>query len=344
MKVALIGCGKIAPTHLRILKQVVPEAEVYLCDITRRQAEDLGTKWHVQGIYTSLEELLSSKKPDAIHILTPPQTHAALAEKAILADCHVLVEKPVTETTGELAKLAASAKSRKRVFAGNYSTLGMPIVQRARQQINSGDLGRLIAVHCDYSASWPGNTIHYADPVHWSYSLKGGVLRNGADHPASLAVGVLDSVDEHKTTVAHRNALPFNSPDLLHVVVKNRDQIGSFTLSLGHGNTDIRAHFLLEGGFITIDLRRMLFSLVRMKGQQKMIQRALSGILEGSSLISGTLSNILGMITKKLQREPGIFHVINNFYKAIDLKEDLLIPDRLMLTITGLLEEVWKEV
>ena len=344
MKVALIGCGRIAPTHLRVLKEVVPEAEVYLCDVNRSQAEKLSTKWAVQGIYTSLDDLLSSRKPHTVHILTPPQTHAALAEKAIQADCHALVEKPMTETAEELAKLAETARKRKRVLAGNFSTLGMPIVQRARQQINSGDLGRLIAVHCAYCASWPGNTIPYGDPSHWSYTLKGGVLRNWADHPASLMVSVLDSIEEYKTTVAHRNILPFDSPDLLHVAVKNRDQIGSFTLSLGHGNTDIRAHFLLEGGFITLDLRRMLFSLVRMQGQQKMIQRALSGILEGSSLISGTLNNILGMVTKRLQREPGIFHVIKNFYETIVLEKEPLISHELMLAITGLLEGVWKEV
>jgi hypothetical protein len=75
-----------------------------------------------------------------------------------------------------------------------------------------------------------------------------------------------------------------------------------------------------------------------------MIMKALSGILEGYSYISGTLSNVVGMATKRLQREPGIFTVIHNFYRTIEAKEELLVNHEMTFAITKILEEIWKEI
>ena len=53
MKIALVGCGNIAATHLRFLKKVKPSDYIYLCDVDRRKAEELNAKWDVDGIYTT---------------------------------------------------------------------------------------------------------------------------------------------------------------------------------------------------------------------------------------------------------------------------------------------------
>jgi predicted dehydrogenase len=344
MKVALIGCGMIAPTHLRALKMIVPGAEICICDSDRSKAKELGTRWGIPRLYTNLEEMFISEHPDSAHVLTPPQSHAEITQKAIQSGSHVLVEKPITETSEEFIKLSRLAKEKERILAASYSTLGMPIVREARELIASGGMGRLISAHCTYAASWPGNTIPYGNPDHWTYKLLGGVLQNWADHPLSLIVSVMDSVEEQQVLLHRRNLLPLDSPDLLHVVLKSRDQIGSFTLSLGHGNTDIRAHFILEGGSITLDIRRMLISVTKGRGPANMIMKALSGILEGYSYISGTLSNVVGMATKRLQREPGIFTVIHNFYRTIEAKEELLVNHEMTFAITKILEEIWKEI
>jgi predicted dehydrogenase len=344
MKVALVGCGTIAPAHLRALKMIVPGVEIYLCDVDHSHAEELGAKWGISRLYTDLEEMLSSEHLDSVHILTPPRSHAEIALKVIQAGSHALVEKPITETSEEFTKLSKLAKEKQRILAANYSSLGMPIVMDVRQQIAFGSLGRLIAVHCTYAASWPGNTIPYGDADHWAYHLLGGVLQNWADHPLSLIVSVMEPIQEHRVVVHHRNILPLGSPDLLHVVLKSHDQIGSFTLSLGHGNTDIRAHFILEGGSIILDLRRMLMNVTKGRGPANIVKRALSGILEGYSNISGTLSNVVSMATKRLQREPGIFAIIRNFYRTIEAKEELLVNHEVVSAITRILEEIWKEI
>lgn len=344
MKIALVGCGVIAASHLRFLKKIIPSANIHLCDLDQSKAKEFASKSCIQGIYTSLDDLLSSEKPDTAHILTPPPTHTALAEKAIRAGCHVLIEKPVTETAEEFIKISNLAKLHNKILSADYSTLGMPVVLKAKKEIDSGKFGRLIAVHCNYACSWHGNTIPYGDPNHWSYFLKGGILQNWADHPASLILDVMDPIHDHNIFFSRRNILPFDCPDLLNVVVRNQDQIGSFTLSLGHGSTDIRTHFVLEGGSIIVDIRRMLITYTHGKGPQNFIKRALSGILEGYSLASGTIRNAFEVVTGKMQREPGILNVVENFYKVVASEEELIVSHETVLAVTKLLEEVWKEI
>jgi predicted dehydrogenase len=203
MKVFLIGCGMIAPTHLRALKMIVP-GEICLCDADRSKAEGLGTKLGISRLYTDLEEMLASERPDSAHILTPPPSHAEIARTVIQAGRHVLVEKRITETSEEFTQLSRLAKERERILAGNYSTLGMPIVMKARQQIASQRLGRLISAHCTYAASWPGNIIPYGNPDHWTYKLLGGILQDWADHPLSLIVGVMDPIEEQRVRIYSR--------------------------------------------------------------------------------------------------------------------------------------------
>ena len=343
MKIAIIGCGSIAAAHLAAIKKNHPGSRIYLMDTARKAAESLASKWGVDGIYDNLDLMFSKVNPDAVHVLTPPPTHFAIAKQALEAGCHVLVEKPVTETAGEFIILSSLAKTKNRLIAVDYSLLGMPVVQKAIREIKSGNLGRLISVHCNFACSWPGNKIPYQNPRHWAYDLKGGVLQNMVDHPTSLVLAIMDPIEEHRILFARRNVLPNDCPDLLEVMVCNQDQVGSFTLSLAHGNAERRAYLLLEGGSIMIDMGRQLSFFTRGKGPQNFIKKTLSGFSEGLALTSGMIKNIFGVIAGRLGRDPGVAHVIDNFYKTIKGKEELLIGNDSALAITRLLESIWNQ-
>jgi predicted dehydrogenase len=343
LKIAIIGCGSIAAAHLAAIKKNHPGSRIYLMDTVRKAAESLASKWRVEGIYENLEVMLSEVNPDAVHVLTPPSTHFAIAKQALEAGCHVVVEKPVTETADEFIFLSQYARAENRLIAVDYSLLGMPVVQKAIREIKSGKLGRLISVHCNFACSWPGNKIPYQNPHHWAYDLKGGVLQNMADHPASLVLAIMDPIEEHRILFVRRNVLPNDCPDLLEVMVCNQDQVGSFTLSLAHGNAERRAYLLLEGGSIMIDMGRQLYFSTKGKGPQNFIKKTLSGFSEGLTLTFGTMKNILGVITGRLGRDPGVVHVIDNFYKAIKGEEELLIGNDSALAITKLLESIWNQ-
>ncbi len=344
MKIAVIGCGQIANSHLRILKQIQTRATIHLCDLDQSRAQALAARWSLRHTWSDLAALLQAEKPDAVHIVTPPPTHAGLAKQALAAGCHTFVEKPVTETHKDFKQLLRLADKKNVVLYAGYSTLGMPVVLRLKQEMATGKFGRLISVHCNYGCSAPNNTILYGEPNHWAYLLKGGILQNMVDHPASLVLDLIRPIKEHKILYASRNVLPHNCPDLLHVAVRSEDELGSFTLSLGHGSADRRAHLLFESGSVVIDMSRMLYSVTRGKGPHNFIKKATSGMAEGLAQITGTFSNAWQTARGRLRKEPGITAVIENFYQLIAGEAEPLVSNETILAVTHLLDSVWQEV
>ncbi len=344
MKIGLVGCGAIAGSHLRILKRLMPASQIYLCDAERSKAEQLASRAPVAGMYGSLEDLLDRVQPDAVHILTPPKTHALLAGVALRSHCNVFLEKPVTETLEEYRTIAELARRNNCILCCDFSTLGMPVVMKALEVIRSGSLGRLIAVHCNFAGSEGGGVIPYKSPDHWAYLLKGGILQNMADHPASLIVAAMDPILEQTVSWARRNLLPYDCPDLLEVSVRNADQVGSFILSMGHGCNERSAQFLLEGGSIQIDMGRQLYSCITGRGPQNFLKKAMSGVSEGYSSIGGTIRNVLGGVTGKLQRDPGIATMVKNFYDTLEARSGLMVSPNTVEAIISLGEVIWNEV
>lgn len=346
MKIGLIGCGVIAATHVMALKKIQPTAQLVVCDANLEVAKSFAQKIHAQeNAYSTIEELLAQERPETVHIMTPVAHHFEAAQQALQTGCHVYLEKPLTESAEQFQQLNNLAKKHNRILAIGYSTLGMPVVMKAKQLIESGKLGRLIAVHCDFMCAWEGNSIPDGKPDHWAYTSKGGVLQNMADHPASLVVDIMDCPEtlQYQYHYGYRNLLPYNRPDLLHVSLQNFDQLGSFTLSLGHGNGHRVANYYLEKGTITIDMTRQLFNVIQGSGPPNVIRKTLSGITSGFTLVTGSISNVFKVATGKLRKAPGIFNLIENFYQTIEGRSQLIVKEAVALQMTKMLDDIWTD-
>ena len=97
MKISIVGCGGISPTHIVAVPeisdaQIISDAD---CNPERAQsaAEQCGAK-----AYTSLEAMLSGEKPDILHICTPHCLHVSMAVYAMEHGIDVLCEKPCAMT------------------------------------------------------------------------------------------------------------------------------------------------------------------------------------------------------------------------------------------------------
>lgn len=346
MNIGIIGCGNIAQSHATILRKNISNSRLIFCDRNRYKAENLAERFFPGPTYLSIDELLSTEKLDAVHIVTQVFSHKALAEKAFDAGVHVYVEKPVTEQASEYNELLELAKSKKKVFCAGYSTLGIPVVRRAKQIITSGNLGRLLTIHCDFNWS-SGGGIPYSRADHWAYSLKGGILQNLIDHPTSLVVDAMDDIHDYKVLFGRRNTLPKECADLVHVSVSNGHQLGSYTVSFGHGNTCGNVSYSLEKATIAVDLRRDLLAIIPERNPMDLFDKillSLSGLKLSWDIGRGTVRKIAGRLTGYLQREPGIAGLISNFYRAIDGKETLIVSERTASRTMGLLEHIWEEM
>ncbi len=80
---------------------------------------------------------------DAVVVATPMGTHYQLVRDAILSGKHVLCEKPLCETAKEGDELVELAETNHRLLMVGHTFLFNPGVERLRELVHGGELGRL---------------------------------------------------------------------------------------------------------------------------------------------------------------------------------------------------------
>src|SRR5436305_14972239 len=90
----IVGCGVIAQTHAEAIASLADAQLVAVADTTIEKAENLARRYDVHS-YASLPQMLAQEQLDVVNVCTPSGLHAEHACQAMLAGCHVIVEKPM---------------------------------------------------------------------------------------------------------------------------------------------------------------------------------------------------------------------------------------------------------
>ena len=123
LKVALIGCGKMGVNHARAIQACAMANLVAVADpVADRSALKAVFPADVAW-FRSASELVSTVRPDVVHIVTPPATHTELAKLCLTGGAHVYVEKPFTLTTAEAADVLETARQAGRSVCAGHQLL-----------------------------------------------------------------------------------------------------------------------------------------------------------------------------------------------------------------------------
>lgn len=201
LRVGIIGCGVIAPTHIEAYQQHGEVEVTWACDLERAKAATLSEKYAIPRITESYAEVLAADDVDLISICTDHASHAPIAVGALDAGKHVLCEKALSHDRAGLREmLAAGDRHPDQVFSGVFQHRFDRINQRLREMIADGTLGTMLTAgvqlrclrtntyyRCDqWRGTWAeeggsvliNQAIHYIDLLRW---LMGGVeLLSGA--------------------------------------------------------------------------------------------------------------------------------------------------------------------
>jgi predicted dehydrogenase len=143
-RIAVAGAGYIGQAHMdaaRHSASVALSAVVDPLPGAKRHADAAGVP-----LYASLAELLARDKPDGVVLATPNPLHVPHALECIAAGVPMLLEKPIAQTVAEAEHLVRAADAaRARILIGHHRAHS-PIMAKARQVVDSGALGRLVAV------------------------------------------------------------------------------------------------------------------------------------------------------------------------------------------------------
>ena len=112
LKVAIVGTGWIAKSHIQRYLQMDDVEIVAGCDLIEGKAEKLYKEFGIEGarFYTSDLEMYKNEQLDAVSVCTYNATHAECAINALNAGVNVLLEKPMCVTTEEAIEIMRAEK------------------------------------------------------------------------------------------------------------------------------------------------------------------------------------------------------------------------------------------
>ena len=132
LKVAVIGGGHLGRIHTRLLNQNPRFDLVSVADTEDSTREKLAAEF---GVETTNDYHSLVGKIDAAVIATPTASHYAIAKDLLANGIHVLIEKPVTNTTAQAEHLVALAAEKNLTLQVGHVERFNPAFQEARRLI-----------------------------------------------------------------------------------------------------------------------------------------------------------------------------------------------------------------
>lgn len=145
LKIGIIGFGARSTLQEEVHRPGKGSRITAVCDIAERAREDARLLMPEALVTDSLDELLASGI-DAVMVLTPDDTHAALSIRALEAGVPVFCEKPLAIDLADAdAMLETARRTGTRLYIG-HNMRHMPVITLLRGLIQSGRIGAVKAV------------------------------------------------------------------------------------------------------------------------------------------------------------------------------------------------------
>jgi predicted dehydrogenase len=140
MKLILVGVSGFSERWINVFfssRKAKPEA---LVDINRKALDTVCRKFNYPGkkCFTSLKTALKKSAAQGVVVTVPTKFHYAYTREALAAGKHVLVEKPLTLTLSQSKKLAALARSKRKVLSVVSQHRFAPYLQVIKRYCRNG--------------------------------------------------------------------------------------------------------------------------------------------------------------------------------------------------------------
>lgn len=173
--VGFIGAGDISFLHADAINSQPGTELIGVYDLNPDQAAKKSRAYNCKN-FPSAEALIEDPEIDAVFVLTPLETHCGYAIMALERGKHTFIEKPVGVSIDELERIKKAAESSAAICMPGHNYIYEPGVNRARDLIVQGKLGKIVSVYVLYN-------IHHPEEVASRYP---GVIRQILTHHAYI--------------------------------------------------------------------------------------------------------------------------------------------------------------
>jgi predicted dehydrogenase len=354
LKVAIVGCGKIADAHAFQIQRIAGCQIVAVCDTEPLMAGQLAERFQVKRHFTDLTDLLNEAKPDVVHITTPPESHFKIAALCLERGCHVYVEKPFTLNYPDAQRLIALADEKKLKLTAGHDAQFSHAARRMRALVQSGYLGG-VPVHLESYYCYELGDSGYvrallSDKQHWVRRLPGKLLHNIIIHGIAKVAEFLTT--DSPQVIAHGYVSPLLKRmgeteiiDELRVIISEEERTTAyftFSSQMRPSLHQLRV-FGPKNGFM---LDQDQETLIKLRGwrHKSYMEKFIPPASLAKQYLGNLMQNARSFLVRDFHMTAGMHYLIESFYRSITEETPIPIPYREILLTAKIMDDIFAQL
>ena len=356
IKVAIVGCGKMADQHAVQIQRIGSAKIVAVCDAEPLMARQLAQRFHVPVWFTDVGQMLASASPDVVHVTTPPQSHLPIGKKCAEAGVSAYIEKPFTLNTADAVELIDLADRKGVKLTAGHNAQFTHAMNQMRRLVADGFLGGH-PVHMQSLYCYEFGDAAYAkallgDSDHWARKLPGSLLQNIMSHGVSRIAEFMTG--EKLAVLAHgfssrflRNIGQGDIVDELRLIITDETATtADFTFSSQIFPTQHQFRVYGPKGSIIVDDDHQVVLRLGNDDYKSYLRFFVPPVAFAGQYI-GNLARNMRRFAKNdfhLPNEAGLLTLITSFYECVAGRAPLPIPYREILLTSRIMDAAFEQI
>ncbi len=354
LKVAIIGCGKIADAHAEQIGRLPGCRIVGVCDREPLMARQLYERFPVEACFSDVRELLENGRPDVVHITSSPESHYGLAVICLEAGCHVYIEKPFTLCELDARRLIELAASRGLQLTAGHDDQFSHVARRMRHLVQQGYLGgtpvHMESFYCYEMSQSTYATALLSDPSHWVRSLPGKLLHNIISHGIARIAEFLTT--DNPSVIVHGHISPrlrsIGEEDIideLRVIISECDQTTAYFTFSSQMRPALH-QFRIYGPSNGLILDQDQETLIRLPGKKakSYLETFVTPLSLAKQYSANVATNVRTFLKRDFQMKSGMKCLIERFYASIAENGDPPISYREIVLTARIMDAIFAQL
>jgi predicted dehydrogenase len=354
LKIAIVGCGKIADSHAAQIQRISGCEIVAACDREPLMASQLADRFPVKQCFTDLIDLLTMARPDVVHITTPPESHFGLGKLCLEHGANVYIEKPFTVCADEAQKLIDLAEKRRLKLTVGHNEQYSHVARRMRALVQSGYLGEYPThMECYYSYNLANSTYARAllgDKQHWVRRLPGKLLQNIISHGIARIAEFLTG--DSPQVIAYGFASPLLKSineseiiDELRVIISEQERTTAyftFSSQMKPSLNEFRIYGSKNG--IVVDQAHDILIKLRGEKYKSFVDKFVPPAQFAKQHLGSLITNAKLFLARDFHMDSSMKYLIESFYRSVREDAPVPIPYREIVLTARIMDAIFDQL
>jgi predicted dehydrogenase len=354
LKIAIVGCGKIADAHAEQIRRIRGCEIVAACDREELMAKQFQQRFRVTHCFDDMNRMLEEAKPDVVHITTPPSSHFDLGRLCIERGVNVYIEKPFTLTTTEAEELIALAQRKGLKMTAGHDDQFRHAARRMRELVRSGYLGgppvHMESYYCyelEESSAYAKALL--ADRNHWVRKLPGQLLHNIISHGIAriaefLTTDAPDVITHAFVSPSLRKKGEDEIVDELRVIISEEKRTTAYFTFSSQMRPSLH-QFRLYGPANGVLLDQDNETLIKLRGKRykSYLEQFVPPLAFAKQYVGNASGNMFKFLRNDFHFKSGMKYLIESFYESIREGTPVPIPYDQILRTSRIMDAIFAQ-